>query len=448
MGRFDFKSPGASMADGLRSYIMEREMERRQAVAEAEQAERMKLAQAADARAAASATQNAETVRLQQEAAKTALARGQRQDVLSRAATVGVGGDIPAMLEADMAKHAPELMDRAPATFDQGAQTGVDENDVPLYMDTKQTAPERNVYKGTPAERVFKELQDNPNMTARDILLKLKAAGEDLSAGDARILAGETDTDAPAIGSFEDYVVRKYGDKPTAEQIKTAREEYRLEEREGQQQRGFTYATPSALGTEIVDGPTGKTIRVVPSRLNEGSQLALRASVDALNTSSNIRQNLNPDKVGVVAGRLARLDQKLWGSDPQYAEFARDLEALANMVIQARTGAQMSVQEAERIKAEVASGTLPITTFVARLDRLEQQLRETIANITTIGTGQLTPDQLRNLANPDVPLSGAGTNMVPGGGAPPAATPPATTTPPAIRWGRDANGRPIQIKGN
>jgi hypothetical protein len=437
--RFNFVSPGAAAAGGLREHLMERELQRRQMVQEAEAAAQMKLRQAADARAASQAADTAKMSELQRQVTQAALAKGQRGDVLSRASQAGVGGEIPSVLLPDMEKFAPEMMQKMPASFAQGAQTGEDENQVPQY-DVTQTAPERNVYKGTSAERVFKELQDNPNMTARDIMLKLKAAGEDLSAGDARVLSGETETqDVPTVGSFEDYVVRKYGNQPSAEQIKTAREEYRLEP-SVQERPGFTYQVPSALGTEIVDGATGKTIRVLPSKLNEGSQLALRAAATGLSLTADIREKFNPDKVGPIAGRLAALDVKLWGSDPEYAAFASQLTSLANLTIQARTGAQMSKEEAQRILAEVASGTLPISSFHARMDTLEKLLRETVANVTTIGAGMLTEEQLRNLANPNVPLTGAGTNMIPGGTGAPSSAPSAPPTAPGGYEEYEVNG--------
>ena len=406
--RFNFVSPGAHMADGMRSYLLEREMQRRAEVAEAEQRENLKLRQAADARAATAATSNEQTAALQREAAQAALTRGQRGDVVARAAAGGVGGDIPPELQEEMARLAPEMMQKTPATFQQGAQTAVSEDDIPTYA-VEQTAPERNVFKGTPEQRIFKELQDNPDMTARDIMLKLKGAGMDLSAGDAKILAGEDETET----SWQRFNGTRAGSKenemfmvnPKTREIKDSQGNTvtdkitPVEGQEGMAFAGFTGQTAQGVQGFTFNKKTGQWTQTRMGDLRPGAtaERELNNGILVNNLIGDIEDGYTPEKVGVIAGRLKNLDQKYWGSDPEYASLKQNLTTLANTIIQLRTGAQMSVQEAERIANEVANETLPPVTFMARMKELKEQYREYVQIRAKTSYGRMTTGDVDTL---------------------------------------------------
>lgn len=136
---------------------------------------------------------------------------------------------------------------------------------------------------------------------------------------------------------------------------------------------------------------------------SEGIAKDLRNSVMVGNRIEHVRALFDPAKVGVIAGRLKGLQANYWGSDPEYAAFQQELIGLANTVIQNRTGAQMSVNEAERILKEVATGNLPVNTFVARLNELEKQNDEYMAFTAKSAYKKYSPEEIKGMTQGVLP---------------------------------------------
>ena len=100
---------------------------------------------------------------------------------------VGVGGDLtpyPELLKSAQ-ESVPWMLARTPGTHTQGPQTGVDEHDVPQY-EVSQTAPERNVYRGTQEQQKIQSILDSDPELAKNpevrTMLKVYAANPEKGA--------------------------------------------------------------------------------------------------------------------------------------------------------------------------------------------------------------------------------------------------------------------------
>jgi hypothetical protein len=94
-----------------------------------------------------------------------------------------------------------------------------------------------------------------------------------------------------------------------------------------------------------------------------------------------IRQTYNPDYVGFITGRAKQLQAStVGGLDEKQASFYADVNDIADMLLRARSGAQINEQEYNRLSKLVPTPNLPPSTFTARLNRFETQLKQTMAN--------------------------------------------------------------------
>jgi hypothetical protein len=381
---------------------MERESQRRAEVDEAEKAERLRMAQEQEARAMATQADALKTAEMQRRMIEQNMTRAQRDDVVKRAATVGVGGEIPAMLIPEMEKFAPELMDKLPAVVEQGAQLGVDEQDIPQY-EVKET-PGKSTYKGTGQEQAMEGLMQSDKIS--DEIKNLVRSGVIDGTALARILVPTTAASSkPAIGSFEDFVVRKYGENPTAEQVDAAREDYRLDPRESSP---APYSMPMQTAVGIVPYNTRANIsagespwnftHAAPSALPGAQRQALadnNAGIELLNT---IEQTYKPEYTGFVQGRVGQLATKvvgeggLLGGSEGSAKFYADITTLKNQVIKAITGAQMSEPEARRIMDQLPIAGISDDAFKARMASSKANMDRITKMIWEVGSGLRPPN--------------------------------------------------------
>ena len=100
------------------------------------------------------------------------------------------------------------------------------------------------------------------------------------------------------------------------------------------------------------------------------------------------------DWVGPASGRINQLSMKIPGGsvDPNMAEFFSEAQAVENRMIRAITGAQMSAQEAARIKNQLPTVIDKPEVFMAKLKATQRNLVEIISamQISNMGSAPTT----------------------------------------------------------
>jgi len=109
---------------------------------------------------------------------------------------------------------------------------------------------------------------------------------------------------------------------------------------------------------------------------------------------------LNPQAIGVVAGRLTNLKRSLVGVPEDVSNLFRISKNISDMLLRARSGAQINEQEYQRLSALIPDPQTPLPTFRANLKRyiIEAQ------NLWNVSTGDEPipelPEQLGAAAAP------------------------------------------------
>ncbi len=145
------------------------------------------------------------------------IAETKRKNTTEQLQQGGMGSDVSGQLLTDAQANVPYLIDHKPGTYEQGAQTGEmlpGAENVPLYGVT-QTAPERNVFKGTNEQRaVHQMVQEDPTLLAnpevKTILKFAEATGNYAGVPAAIASASRAATET----SWQSIVGRRHGAKP------------------------------------------------------------------------------------------------------------------------------------------------------------------------------------------------------------------------------------------
>lgn len=436
-GRFDFQAPSFNMAATIRKIIADRQADEdrqreiaAQAEAERVRAEDLKLRQAAETRAGSAEARA-------RQLADTAQRRADVTDVESAVAQAGPGGALSDTMARLAARVQPSSIEQRMAPVPVAPNMGTMETGLPPVEAGSQMLPmvqppPTTVSKGSRRQQVFTEIRKRPNLTDQQkLILDLVDASNDdnLPASAMAALFPEPNQRLfrrNAAGDVEESIAGKgwvahQGDVPKNAKFVT-------EPQEPGAGGGSPYFIPiaSGLGTVPFNARTGMHLNPdgswtqdpIPLKPGEGALKEITAALGVGQQIDTIAREYNPDKIGVIMGRLKNLDQKYWGSDPDYARFKTELTTLGNQIIQLRTGAQMSIQEAQRILEEVARETLPVTTFQARLKRMGELYDEYLANRTKLAYGQLTPEQIKGMTQGRRPEeTGTGTTPPPAAGA-------------------------------
>ena len=99
------------------------------------------------------------------------------------------------------------------------------------------------------------------------------------------------------------------------------------------------------------------------------------------NNVDRIKQNYKKEYVGFVKGRAKQLQANVAGGVPEdQTTFYADVNDIADMLLRARSGAQINEQEYQRLSKLVPTPNLPPDTFSSRLKRFEEQLNQTMQN--------------------------------------------------------------------
>lgn len=92
-----------------------------------------------------------------------------------------------------------------------------------------------------------------------------------------------------------------------------------------------------------------------------------------------IRNNFNPGWVGPAAGRFYATQEALTGlKDNNQSMFYADVRDIGDMLLRARSGAQINEQEMKRLEKLVPTPNLPPKVFEERLNRFNQQFSQAI----------------------------------------------------------------------
>lgn len=421
-GRFDFTSIGAAMSKGLRETLAQQEAERlraedlklRQKESQRQDEELGLRKEDAKVVQAQRAALVAETVRKTQEANAERLTPGQELTGME---------NIPSEMKVDqvIAPRTLPMTVGTPTATDAGTEpwrTQITEGGSPTISAPIQpvsimspTKTGKQEFTGTPAQKKFKTLMEDVNVP-----------DEVKSYMKARQVAGDENLPYQLFEGVKNKpIVRVSHDRKTLELFNKGtwdpitgdipKDAQLIVEPADGQQGGQPYFIPvtTAQGLYAFNARTGGLdTRLGDLKPGEGAGKDLSSAMGVNQQIDTIKKEFNPAKIGVIAGRLGNLNQAVWGSDPEYARFKNELTTLGNTIIQLRTGAQMSVQEAQRILSEIANEKLPVSTFVARLDRMEELYDQYLANRAKVAYGRTTKEDIDKMVAPPAGASVAG----------------------------------------
>lgn len=415
-----FVNPFAAFYTGWQNVLNQQEEKRQQRVKEQQEEEKLRMDREREARAEKERAKREEETNLRMRETQQKIDAQTRVQAEKDIRQAGMGGtlrgaqaeqaqaNVPFMV-SDFSAAAPDVtVPSLPAPMLEGVDGGPGMQLPPAPPEQITGLPATAVSKGTPDQRAIQTIIDNPELSDKEKVAILMQGGVDLNTAEAKMLMGDTDVSWQRFngrreGATEDELffanpkTRQIMDstgKPVTERITPV---------EGDQSnmpfRGQALTTGSGIVGATFDQRTGtwKTDRLADLRPGATGAGDLRKALLIQDQIDAIREVYNPEKVGVIMGRLNNLNQKFWGSDPEYATFKSELTTLLGTIVQLRTGAQMSVEEAKRIGNEVASETLPPATLVARLNRAEALYKETVARIAQIEYGRVTPEDVSKM---------------------------------------------------
>lgn len=395
-GRFDFLNPGAMMFQSLQEFLARQDADELRKQQEVRAQADLKLRE----RGMALDEENAAAIRQQREAAAAELERKTKfanAELLTPGQTLTGRENIPEELTtrqttlpartlpmvAGPELSAPMVAPQTLGPVATGARTftGTPQqqraekyfND-PLvpdsirnYMKARQVAGDENLpyqlFEGVQNKPVVRVSHDRKNL-------------ELWNKGKWEPLTGDVPKDAQLIIE-PDPEAGQQGDRPYFIPYQSAEGLVAFDTRTG------------SVGGRLADLKPGETA---------GKDIANALGVQK--QIQDIKKEYDPAKIGVIMGRIKNLDQKYWGSDPDYARFKSMLATLGNTVIQLRTGAQMSIDEAKRIIEEVANEKLPPSSFKARIDRMEELYDQYLANRAKVAYGRTTKEDVDRMVAP------------------------------------------------
>lgn len=174
-------------------------------------------------------------------------------------------------------------------------------------IDTSQLAPQ---YSPDVLDQYEAELLTPEQRVQRDRPINVPAGGVVLDPRTRQpIFTNPTKANTPDLGSFEDYVARKYGQNPTPEQIEDARKKYLQAD-----DRAFRPPTPivvmTGAGPQLVDrtsgqareitGPDGKPVGLAPTTDERNRNTAVNRAQPVLASIAELSERINTQQ-GVIA---------------------------------------------------------------------------------------------------------------------------------------------------
>jgi hypothetical protein len=300
------------------------------------------------------------------------------------------------MLDAIVAKREERLLESTAAGIEnQRAQTALAQESARSLQDQRAA---------TTADNRLKTVLTRANTMAPNTDLDETSAGEFEGVGLGHLIRRQAPVEAPAIvapGYEADAPQASPGILQFAGLPQAPAPPEKLEVREV---GGFLYERqPSGEWKKVAEGrppqpgsggganggtpyfmPVSTAQGVVPFNARTGqfqdenrrdlkpgetAQKELVNAESVLTRMNSIEQRFNPDWVGPLAGRVASMATAVSDQFGQegLAALQAEVAGLQNTVIQLRTGAQMSEQEAARIMTEIPNMNLPPGAFMEKL---------------------------------------------------------------------------------
>lgn len=177
-------------------------------------------------------------------------------------------------------------------------------------------------------------------------------------------------------------------------------------------------------GTKLAEGPP----KTQPLPAGEASTNAdLRTFINDLR---EVQKNHKPEFTGPLEGGVRGKFRDLTGigANAEEVDFRSQLSSFENRLLRLRSGAAVTPQEYERIKKELPQASDPDNVFPTKLARAIKTTEEI-------------------LANREAEFKARGFRGGEPAPAAPSASPPAVPRPTegVVRWGRDAQGRPVRL---
>lgn len=91
-----------------------------------------------------------------------------------------------------------------------------------------------------------------------------------------------------------------------------------------------------------------------------------------------IDENYSPNYVGVVAGRVGQIKEKLVDLPEKQVMFYSDVNDIKDQLLRARSGAQINEQEYSRLVRFLPTSELPPKNFRARLERFRKEFNDIV----------------------------------------------------------------------
>ncbi len=106
----------------------------------------------------------------------------------------------------------------------------------------------------------------------------------------------------------------------------------------------------------------------------------------------------NTGAIGPVAGRLESLKAETVGTSPDITEMMRISANASDMLLRARSGAQINEQEYQRLSKLVPDPKTPASTFFSRLDAFKKDVDRLVTRTVPAGSAARTPVAAPNSA--------------------------------------------------
>lgn len=366
MGRFDYSSPGGDATLAIRGVLAEQEELRRQAVVE--ELNRVREARLAE--------------------------QGKRDDEIARETLAAMKGQRESTEALNRSRILKEQTDQSERLYNPGQYLSTDQaENVPIGLRVADKAlsastiaipaspmspaiPAQTLqggdfrYTGTSDERDRQRLMEDPN-TPENRRQYLRAVGD--SGTISAQMFDDTDTTKTLILKGRDNSLKQFqsgqwvplvGEVPKNAQV--------INEASETDANGRPYYIPvqTGEGVMVLDSRTGKLTRGADLRPGATAESELVRGGSMLYTLDNITNQFSPQWLGPIKGRYNTMQLALVGESGQegLATMAATLRTFQNTVINLRTGAQMSEEEAQRILGETPDINLPPDVFLARLN--------------------------------------------------------------------------------
>ena len=156
--------------------------------------------------------------------------------------------------------------------------------------------------------------------------------------------------------------------------------------------QGDTYGV---VAPGIQTGSAGPGTPKVKGKVPAEATKRIASMKAMLRITDKIARDFDKSFVGPAEGRLGGIAQKTVGVSKIRAKFYANVKDISDMLLRARSGAQINEQEYERLTELVPTRELPDEVFMARLERFQEALNELLVetNAALESGGYINPSR-------------------------------------------------------